>query len=204
MAWYSRILLVMGCALLTGGCVSSELPGEEGLWWNHGGRDFLAPEINHPHGRLKVAVLPFANWTDNPNAGEIVARLAATELYHRDLFQLVEVQAGEPNGTEGSPQGNFLHEEAQGVGRRLKVDGVLTGVVTEFAYQHGLREEPAVGVSMRLVRVEDGAVVWASSHSEIGTGWLRRDSLNLTAQRVLVRMMDALPGRSRQESGAHE
>ena len=143
---------------------------------------------------MTVAVLPFTNWTDNPHAGGINARLFASELYHRQLFSVLEPAETEQGlgATENVPQGVFRQDLAQEAGRRLGVDAVAVGSVSEFAYQHGLREEPAVGLSIRLVRVADGKLLWTASHSEIGSGWWRRDSLNLTAQRVVARMLDNL------------
>ncbi|MEO5332390.1 MAG: hypothetical protein H7839_10235 [Magnetococcus sp. YQC-5] len=186
---------ILWVVLLLAGCSShSPLDGRGGMWQNHGGRDFVSSGLSGSEIQ-KIAVLPFLNWTDHPNADEITARLTVTELYHHNLFKTIDlISKGEEartvvSGPKG-PQPN--RADLQEIGKRLGVDAVLTGAVSEFAYQHGLREEPAVGLSLRLVRVTDGEVLWTSSHSEIGAGWFRRDSLNLTAQRVIARMLSEL------------
>jgi polysaccharide biosynthesis protein PelC len=79
--------------------------------------------------------------------------------------------------------------------RALGVNAVLIGSVSEFGYQHGLKEEPTVGVNVRLVSGISGQVLWASSASDTGRGLFFRDSVNETAQRVVIKMVDALSKR---------
>ncbi|MBF0161484.1 MAG: hypothetical protein HQL88_04270 [Magnetococcales bacterium] len=190
-----KSLPILWMALLLAGCSShSPLDGKEGLWQNHGGRDFVSPALSGS-AIQKIAVLPFLNWTDHPNADEITARLTVTELHHHTLFKSIDLvsQVEESKMAAAGSKGQQPNRaDLQEMGKRLGVDAVLTGAVSEFAYQHGLREEPAVGLSLRLVRVTDGELLWTSSHSEIGAGWFRRDSLNLTAQRVIARMVGEL------------
>lgn len=186
----NKFLVILALSLVAGfGAVGCSTPGDLHLRM---GRDFVEKGV-WASPAMKVAVLPFTNWTDNPHAGGITARLFASELYHRQLFSVMEPAETEQGlGAMETPQGAFRQDLAQETGRRLGVDAVVVGSVSEFAYQHGLREEPAVGLSIRLVRVDDGKLLWTASHSEIGSGWWRRDSLNLTAQRVVARMLDTL------------
>jgi len=166
-------------------------------------RDFAQPGGALPAGAT-VAVLPFENLTNHPNAGQIAADIVSTELYGVEGLRTVEVgrvrsrlSAGKPAGdtaapasTDGQPDAAPL--DAQAAGRTLGVDAVLAGSVSEYGYQHGLREEPVVGLNARLVRVSDGAVLWTSSQSEAGRGYFSRDSVNNVAQRVATRMIDSL------------
>ncbi|WP_109446053.1 hypothetical protein [Azospirillum sp. TSH64] len=168
-------------------------------------RDFAQPSGALPAGST-VAVLPFENLTNHPNAGQIAADIVSTELYGVDGLRTVEVgrvrsrlSAGKPAAdaastatasTDGQPDAAPL--DAQAAGRTLGVDAVLAGSVSEYGYQHGLREEPVVGLNARLVRVSDGAVLWTSSQSEAGRGYFSRDSVNNVAQRVATRMIHSL------------
>ncbi len=142
-----------------------------------------------------VAVLPFENLSEYPNAGEILTRLMATELYRQrsfnireedDLYQQMAAGQVEKGGIPSTPS------RVQQLAHKLGVDAVLLGSVTEFHYQHGLREEPVVGLSVRLVRSCDGQVVWAASRSVSGKGLLRRESLNQVAQRVVRELVNEL------------
>lgn len=166
-------------------------------------RDFAQPGGALPAGST-VAVLPFENLTNHPNAGQIAADIVSTELYGVEGLRTVEVgrvrsrlSAGKPaadaastGAADGQPDAAPL--DAQAAGRTLGVDAVLAGSVSEYGYQHGLREEPVVGLNARLVRVSDGAVLWTSSQSEAGRGYFSRDSVNNVAQRVATRMIDSL------------
>lgn len=164
-------------------------------------RDFAQPGAALPAGAT-VAVLPFENLTNHPNAGQIAADLVSTELYGVGSVRTVEAgrvrsrlatlksaDAGAAAAPESSADAPL---DAQAAGRALAVDAVLAGSVSEYGYQHGLREEPVVGLNARLVRVSDGAVLWTSSQSEAGRGYFSRDSVNNVAQRVVTRMIDSL------------
>lgn len=156
-------------------------------------RDFAEPGAGLPPG-ASVAVLPFENLTNYPSAGQIAADLVSTELYSLGLYRAVEASRVRNQLTAAKVDAEKLSDStsAQAAGRTLGVDAVLVGSVSEYGYQHGLREEPVVGLNARLVRASDGAVLWASSQSEAGRGYFSRDSVNNVAQRVVARMMDSL------------
>ncbi|MBF0587768.1 MAG: hypothetical protein HQL53_01425 [Magnetococcales bacterium] len=157
------------------------------------GRHFVDKDAI-PDPRLKVAVLPFENLTDNPNAGVIVSQLMTAELYTRQVFLQMEESELRRVLAAKKVDMNRLFDStvARQVGAMLGVDGVIIGSVAEYAYQHGLREEPAVGFSMRMVRVGDGEVIWSASRSDIGSGFLQRDSLVHVAQRSVRRTVNIM------------
>lgn len=168
-------------------------------------RDFAQPGAALPAGST-VAVLPFENLTNHPNAGQIAADIVSTELYGVEGIRTVEVgrvrsrlsaakpaaDAATPTASANDGQPDAAPLDAQAAGRALGVDAVLAGSVSEYGYQHGLREEPVVGLNARLVRTSDGAVLWTSSQSEAGRGYFSRDSVNNVTQRVVARMIDSL------------
>ncbi|SMF52708.1 TolB amino-terminal domain-containing protein [Azospirillum oryzae] len=166
-------------------------------------RDFAQPGAVLPAGST-VAVLPFENLTNHPNAGQIAADIVSTELYGVEGLRSMDaarvrsrLSAAKPTGDASATAvtdtpADTVPLDAQAAGRTLGVDAVLTGSVSEYGYQHGLREEPVVGLNARLVRSSDGAVLWTSSQSEAGRGYFSRDSVNNVAQRVVTRMIDSL------------
>jgi hypothetical protein len=146
--------------------------------------------------RQRVAVVPLENLTNFPQAGIIVGELIASELYRRQLFDLTEGTAlrkalGALDIELADLAESFGAAELAG---RLGVDAVLVGSVSEYGYQHGLHEEPVVGVNLRLVGV-DGQVLWAASHSTTGRGYIARDSVNAAAQRLVGEMVGVLQNR---------
>ncbi len=134
----------------------------------------------------QVAVLPFENLTDYPNADRILTRLVSAELYRQGLFRVRE-ESRTSRELQDAQRGRGETSAvtlARQIANELGAEAVLMGSVTEYRYQHGLHEEPVVGLSMRMVRACDGRVIWASSRSSGGRGFLHRDSLNQAAQRV--------------------
>nr|CRH06950.1 conserved exported protein of unknown function [Candidatus Magnetococcus massalia] len=157
------------------------------------GRSMVVPNTEMPND-LKIAVLPFENLSNNPNGGVIVSQLMATELYSRDIFDQMEETEVRRTLTQNKIDVNRLADAtlARKVGLILGVDAVLIGSVSELTYQHGLREEPAVGFNVQLLRIKDGKVLWRASRSLMGSGWLRRESLIYTAQQAVVYCVDTL------------
>lgn len=164
-----------------------------------GNRSYVHQDLQIP-SLMTVAVLPFENLSNNPTAGLSVAQLFATELMSSGRFCLLEESdmrrqlAGLKIDVDHLAEGSI----ARDVGRELLVDAVLTGSVSEFSYQHGLREEPAVGFTMQLVRVGDGVVLWRASQSLMGSGFISRESIFYTAQRAVHATVAKLTG------GVHE
>ncbi|MBF0108367.1 MAG: hypothetical protein HQL76_04240 [Magnetococcales bacterium] len=136
---------------------------------------------------LIVAVLPFENLSNSPTAGLSVSQLFATELMANQGFCVLEESEMRRQLIGLKVDMDRLADItiARDVGRGLFVDAVLGGSVSEFSYQHGLREEPAVGFNMQLVRIEDGVVLWRASQSLMGSGFLSRESIYYTAQKAV-------------------
>ncbi len=157
-------------------------------------RDFTGQDVAVLRSGATVAVLPFENLTTHQNAGMIASDLVSTNLYGMNLFRVVEASRVRNQLISAKVDVEKLTETtyAQEVGRTLGVDAVLVGSVTEYGYQHGLREEPVVGMNARLVRASDGTVLWASSQSQAGRSYFARDSVNNLAQRVVERMLAGL------------
>ena len=182
-AWIYPAILCANIALIAGCTSSSE-------------REYVAtnPGLSRT---LRVALIPFENLTSHPQAGLIMAELLATELYNRRVFNLVESTELRRELNQRKVDTSQLARTtiAAELAAMLDVDAVIVGSVSEFSYQHGLHEEPTVGINARLVTAGAGEVLWAASYSDTGRGLLRRDSLNEAAQRVAARMVAALDNR---------
>jgi polysaccharide biosynthesis protein PelC len=158
-----------------------------------GNADFASPEARSAQG-ASIAVLPFENLTTHQNAGTILADLMTTELYRLGALKVMESSRTRSllAGAFGDADGRGETAYAQEVGKKLGVQTVMMGSVSEYGYQYGLREEPVVGVNIRVVRVADGAVIWATSESDIGSSFWSRESVNEVAQRVAGRTAERL------------
>lgn len=182
LATAARSLAVLALTLVLAACASGDRQA----------RDYIDPAADF--GAMKVAVLPFENLTNYPNAGRIAAELLATELYQRRIFQLQEETETRRALAQLKidPENLTSVAAAQQAAGLLEVDAIIVGSVSEFGYQQGLREEPVVGLNARLIEAGSGTVLWASSHSVMGGGYLDRGSLNATAQRVVTSMVAPL------------
>ena len=133
----------------------------------HQERHFAIPDF--PKGAPRIAVPALDSHAENPGAGAIMAALVETELRGRGQVEVVSL----PD----------------------RADAVFRGVVTEFGYQHGLHEEPVVGVTADLRRRCDERTLWAASHASVGEGYFFRESVAQVAQRVAQRLVDELEAR---------
>lgn len=147
---------------------------------------YLKSDEIHSKTRL-VALLPLVNLTSHPNAGRIVGDLLTTELYALSGFSIMErtEMLEMLKGDEDDLDAVLDKAVALKVGRKLKVDTVIFGSVSEYRYKRGLDEDPVVGINVRMLDVDTGKILWAGSNS--GTGgcfWFCEDSLNRLAQKV--------------------
>ena len=138
-------------------------------------------------GRVaRVAVLPLENQTSSLRAGQAVTDLLVSEILATGAIAVMDPsEAADLLRRENlDPADAGRLPSAQRIGRLLQVSHVLQGSVTEYRYKPGLSETPAVGVTVRLVDVASGEVVWTASHARLGSSWLREDGLARVAQRV--------------------
>ena len=134
-----------------------------------------------------AAVLPLLNLSTYPHAGRIVSDLLTTQVYALTDFKLMEGTA-----VASRLQGDAIDFDeaisrmvAQDTGRRLGVDTVIYGSVSEYRYKRGLSEAPVVGINIRMLDVKSGSILWAGSRSETGgCFWFCEDSLNRLAQKI--------------------
>lgn len=153
----------------------------------------------HPNADLslytRVAVLPLENLTTERFAADRVRELLVVELSSRSLFEVVE--SGEVNRVLRAK--NLLGaaeigpEVIQQLGAELKVQALLTGSVIEFREQRtGTLNTPDIALSLKLLDVESGLVIWSATDAHTGLGvWTRLFGVGeedqTTAARKLIR-----------------
>lgn len=111
-----------------------------------------------------LTVLPLENMSDSTGATRTVDDMLAASLDNAARFRRVAREAAdEKMGTEATPQIDRL--AAREVGRRLGVDGVLYGTITEYG---ALSKTPpgnqgsVFGLQLRLMDVRTGIIVWSA------------------------------------------
>ncbi len=146
----------------------------------------------------KVAVLPFGNIASNQQAHEWVRQIVNHELLAQSLFETVEpwevnralaenqllIQADPAGGTGGPP--TLSPEDLAELGQTLNAQAFLVGDVLQFdRARFGNLSAPEIGISLRLLDVETGIVIWSATASRSGIGFTDRlvgaDGPDLTA-----------------------
>ena len=138
-----------------------------------------------------IIMLPFLNRSETPLAGERAEAIALSVLRERGLVTLqVYTAAEQPNGLpilDDVKRLNVATEQALERGMRY----AISGSVEEWRYKSGLDGEPAVGLSLRLLDLDSGQVLWSGSAAR--SGW-SRESLSGTAHKVLEELAARITG----------
>jgi len=135
-------------------------------------------EPNMDFGSLRtVAVLPFTNLTGAEEAAERVRDtfmgmlLATGALY---VLPPGEVARGMSKLGRFSAEGPSS-EQIKQLSTILDVEGVITGVVREYGtVRSGSTSANIVSISLQLIDVSSGIVVWSASSTKGGVGILDR------------------------------
>ena len=169
-----RMVLSMLAVILMSGCVTL----------HQGATSVSSPE--------SWALLPFVNNTETPYAAERAESIAAALLYARGMQRLerITAEAGKPEDQLGTDRGEQRQRAALEVAKQKKMRYALVGTVNEWRYKVGLDGEPVVGITLQLVELPRGQVVWSGTAGK--SGW-SRDAVSAVAQQVLDKLMDEIP-----------
>ncbi|NKF20915.1 DUF4136 domain-containing protein [Solimonas marina] len=135
-------------------------------------------------------LLPMVNYAEAPQAGQRAEAIVDTLLRQRGINDLVDYPS--QDGGDGLPDLDDRHrldsamQWARGTQRRYGV----RGAVSEWGYKTGLDGEPAVGLSVEVVDLSTGQVVWAASGADSGWGY---DSVSGVAQSLLSKLIARMP-----------
>jgi TolB-like protein len=164
-----------------------------------------------------VAVVPFENLTAYRNAGLALTDLASSALYERDYFKVIDVSQLQDEGAirfrrletaAWERQLGLNPAAAAAVGREAGAALVLTGSIGEYGFVDGFGETATVGISLRLVRSEDGEVMWAGSMSRrVASLAFSEESAHRLGHQVLRKLIgrmveDFQSGTTRAQKGA--
>ncbi|PLP99284.1 penicillin-binding protein activator LpoB [Cupriavidus pauculus] len=136
-----------------------------------------------------VAVLPIVNYTETPQAGLRAEAIAEALLKTGGVANLKRYPAALNPETLFEPAERESVNKALDWARSERARYALTGAVQEWRYKVGVDGEPAVGISLQLIEVSTGQVVWSATGSN--AGW-SRESLSGVAQKLLRRLLAPL------------
>jgi hypothetical protein len=148
-----------------------------------------------------VAVLPFQNLTAGEDAADRVrdtfmGMLLATEAVY--VLPPGEVARGIARIGQIPPQGPSA-EQIKRLSDILEVDAVITGVLREYGtVRSGSSSANVVSVSLQMMEVTNGTVVWSAASTKGGiTVWDRLlggggEPMNTVTERVVDDLLDKL------------
>ncbi len=147
-----------------------------------------APYIN---AKSNVLVAPFANLTETPDAGTR-AKMIVANLLHMKGFQSVHVYQLKPKQKPllQVAEKPLSKNKAISYAMSHHANYIVTGSVTEWRYKVGLDGEPSVGITMQLIKVPTGEVLWSAVGSKIGSS---RAGLGQAGQDLLTKMVKGMP-----------
>lgn len=138
----------------------------------------------------KWALLPITNNTDTPQAGLSAEAMVEHQLRRRGIANVVHYPAALSRDSLFEPTERKVAEEALKWARDQDVKFVLMGSVEEWRYKVGIDGEPAVGVTLKVMDLSSGQVVWSGTSAK--SGW-SREALSAVAQAVLFDLLGGLP-----------
>jgi polysaccharide biosynthesis protein PelC len=171
---FTQALLLMLAALATTACTTLSS---------------VAPSANFEPG-AKWALLPMVNQTDTPQAGLSAEAIAEHGLRLRGLRDIARYPVALSRDSLFEPSERRVAEEAQKWAREQGIRYGLTGVVEEWRYKVGIDGEPAVGVTLQVLDLSNGQIIWSASGAK--SGW-SREALSGVAHKLLYQLLDSFP-----------
>ena len=133
-------------------------------------------------------VLPFVNASGAPLASERVEALLTTSLKRKRVGPL-EVYAL-PREPDAPPELEDQRRFRQALmdARAAGIPYGITGTVVKWGYRPYFEDEPDVRVSLRVVDVSDGRILWSGTGASMGRG-----TVAAAAQVLLQELTAAMP-----------
>jgi outer membrane lipoprotein SlyB len=169
------IFLCLVIGLILGGCTSTRI--------NQSKTQAL-------HSGVKWGVAPLVNYTQTPQAGEKAAAITAGLLQVYDVKQVVMYKRpGSCKTILACPHQQLSTGKIRAWARSRRISYVMYGSVNEWRYKVGLDGEPAVSVTLSVLDVYSGRVVWNSVGSKVGGS---RGSVGVIAHDLISSMLSGL------------
>jgi len=136
------------------------------------------------------ALLPIVNHTAEPQAGLRAEAITESLLRVRGINALQRYPAEINADSVFAPAERKLVTEAQAWARKERIRYAVTGAVDEWRYKVGVDGEPAVGLTLQVIDLQSGQVVWSAAGAK--SGWSRQ-AVSAVAQGLLRDMLNQLP-----------
>lgn len=136
------------------------------------------------------ALLPFINNTETPYAAERAEAITQALLYARGVGKVTMASVESKEDELLPDRGTKRYSQGLEWARKQGIPYAVTGTVTEWRYKVGLDGEPVVGMTLLVMEMPEGKVVWSGSAGR--SGW-SRDAVSSVAQQLLQLLVDKMP-----------
>lgn len=166
-----RFLLITAAGLLLGACSTVDRSA--------------APAIDR---QAQWVVLPFANHTETPLAGQRAESIAEAILHSNGINKIKRYPGNLQQEALFDAGERKQQDEALAWARQQGARYALTGAVDEWRYKVGVDGEPAAGVALQILDVQSGDTLWSGSGGK--SGW-SREALSAVAQQLIRSLLSA-------------
>ena len=134
----------------------------------------------------KWVLLPMANHTETPQAGLRAEAIVESLLRTAGLHHLERYPSTLNADQLFDPAERKTQEQALAWAKAQKARFAVGGAVDEWRYKVGVDGEPAVGLSLSIVDLDSGTVVYAAAGGK--SGW-SREALSAVAQNLVRELL---------------
>ena len=138
--------------------------------------------------QARWALLPVVNNTETPQAGLSAETLVEHHLLARGLPQLQRYPATLTRDSLFEPNERKLAEDALKWAREQGARYAVGGSVEEWRYKVGVDGEPAAGITLQIIDVQSGDILWSGAGGK--SGW-SREALSAVAQKLIRELLQA-------------
>jgi len=135
----------------------------------------------------KWALLPVLNHTESPQAGLRAEVITEGLLRARGITSLLRYPPTLSPDSLLDPAERKAQQEAQKWAREQGARYGVLGAVDEWRYKVGVDGEPAVGLSLQVLDLQSGEVLWSGVGAK--SGW-SREALAAVAQKLIGALLD--------------
>ena len=111
----------------------------------------------------KIAILPFENYTKNEGLASTIREMVLAEVLSQNIFEVVDFSITDLVVFEEGLEKSLRMDKGtiKRIGNRLGVQALLLGSLTHLEdIREGSYSYPVIGISLRLIDVKSGAIIW--------------------------------------------
>jgi hypothetical protein len=140
-------------------------------------------------GDSEWALLHFINNTETPYAAERAEAITQVLLYAGGVRKVTMAPVEQLEGDLLPDRGSRRYQQGLEWAVKQGIRYAVTGTVTEWRYKVGLDGEPVVGMTLMVMELPEGKVLWSGSAGR--SGW-SRDAVSSVAQQLLQSLVEKM------------